>query len=37
MALATKKFALSTDLWAVIVSLFLALLVHLGVITTVTW
>ena len=37
MAHATKKFALSTDLWAVILSLFLALLVGTGVIKTVTW
>jgi hypothetical protein len=37
MAPATKKFALSTDLWAVVLSLFLALLVGTGVIKTVAW
>lgn len=37
MAPATKKFALSSDLWAVILSLFLALLVGTHVIKTVAW
>jgi hypothetical protein len=37
MALPTKKFSLSADLWAVAFSLFLALLVRTGVIKTVIW
>lgn len=37
MAPATKKFALSTDLWAVVLSLLLALLVGTHIIKTVAW
>ena len=37
MAPATKKFALTTDLWAVLLSLILALLVGTGIIKTVAW
>ena len=33
----TKKFSLSLDVWAVVLSLALALLVHTGVIKTVAW
>ncbi len=32
-----KKFALSLDVWAVVLSLALALLVRTGVIKTVPW
>jgi hypothetical protein len=32
-----KKFSLSLDVWAVVLSLGLALLVRLGVIQTVSW
>jgi len=37
MPATTKKFSLSLDVWAVVLSFALALLVHLGVIKTVAW
>ena len=37
MSAPARKFALSLDLWAVVLSLALALLVRTGVIKTVAW
>ncbi len=37
MAVSQKKFSLSLDVWAVLLSLALALLVKSGVIKTVPW
>ena len=37
MSSSTKKFSLSLDVWAVLLSLALALLVRLGVIHSVEW
>jgi hypothetical protein len=37
MSSPVKKFSLSLDVWAVVVSLALALLVSTGVIKTVAW
>lgn len=37
MSSSTKKFSLSIDVWAVLLSLALALLVRLGVIHSVAW
>ena len=37
MAVPAKKFSLSLDVWAVIFSLSLALLVRLGIIPSVSW
>lgn len=37
MSIPARKFSLSLDLWAVVLSLALALLVRTGVIKTVGW
>jgi|GEM_PF-6506343 len=37
MPASIRKFSLALDVWAVILSLALALLVHIGVIKTVAW
>jgi hypothetical protein len=37
MSSPTKKFSLSLDVWAVVLSFALALLVRVGLIKTVTW
>ena len=37
MSAPTKNFSLSTDVWAVVLALALALLVHIGIIKSVAW
>ena len=37
MSSSTKRFSLSLDVWAVVLSLALALLVRVGLIKTVAW